>query len=310
MKKPEVSVVMGVYNGAAYLPSTIDSVLNQHGVDLEFIVVNDGSTDETTAILEQQAKHDNRLRIVHQANAGLTNSLIRGCKLARGTFIARQDAGGDLSLPGRLMAQVELLLNQPDAVLATCATKYVAPDGVYLYNAIIEQYQLDEGLRTLAIPGVKGPSHHGSCMFRREIYERVGGYRRHFALAQDLDLWLRLIEAGRCIAMQDVLYQATWAYGGLSSRLRPEQNRYAEMALEAARCRRAGLQEPELPKPLRSGAILGKTSRHVELSHFHYFLGSCVAKRDPALARKYFWRSLMAQPFNLRSLLRVLVPRL
>jgi glycosyltransferase involved in cell wall biosynthesis len=300
---------MGVYNGAADLPRTLDSVLSQQGVDLEFVVVNDGSTDDAPGILDQRARQDPRLRVVHQPNGGLTAALVRGCELARGEFIARQDAGGDLSLPGRLRSQVALLRAQPDAILATCATRYVAPDGEWLFDEVIEQQQLDIGLRTLSIPGVTGPSHHGSCLFRRDAYERAGGYRRPFTLAQDLDLWLRMIEAGRFIAMPDVLYQAAWTFGGLTSRLRPEQIRYAEVALEAARRRRAGLPEPELPEPRRSVAIRGATSRQVELSRFHYFVGSCVARRDPALARRHFWRSLKAHPLHLRAMLRWLVPR-
>jgi glycosyltransferase involved in cell wall biosynthesis len=300
---------MGVYNSAAELPRTLDSVLSQQGVAFEFIVVDDGSTDDTPAILERQARRDPRLRVVHQVNAGLTDALARGCDLARGEFIARQDAGGDLSLPGRFMIQVALLRDQPDAILASCATRFVAPDGEWLFDAVIDQRQLDDGLRTLAIPGVMGPSHHGSCLFRRDVYERVGGYRRSFTLAQDLDLWLRMVEAGRLIAMPDLLYQAAWTFGGLTSRLRPEQIRFAELALEAARCRRAGLPEPELPNPQRSVAIRGATSRRVELSRFHYFVGSCVANRDPALARKYFWRSLKAHPLHVPAMLRLLVPR-
>jgi len=300
---------MGVYNGAADLPRTLDSVLSQQGVDLEFIVVDDGSTDDTPEILERRARQDPRLRVVHQANAGLTDALVRGCDLALGEFIARQDAGGDLSLPGRLMTQVSLLRAQPDGILATCATRFVAPDGEWLFDEVIGQQELEDGLCTLAIPGVRGPSHHGSCLFRRDIYENVGGYRWPFMLAQDLDLWLRMIEVGRLITMPDVLYQAVWTFGGLTSRLRPEQIRYAEVALEAARCRRAGLPEPALPDPHRSGAIRGATTRKVELARFYYFVGSCVANRDPALARKYFWRSFRAHPVHLRAMLRLLVPR-
>lgn len=310
MSSPEVSVVMGVYNGAADLPSTLDSVLTQHGVELEFIVVNDGSTDDTKAILEEWAQKDTRLLVVHQANAGLTSALARGCELARGKFIARQDAGGDLSLPGRLMAQLDILRARPDAVLVTCATRFVAPDGVLLFDQVINQLQLDKGLRTLAIPGIRGPSSHPSCLFRRNVYELVGGYRRPFTLAQDLDLWLRMIEIGPFIAMQDVLYQATWSLGGLTSRLRPEQIRYAELALEAARCRRTGVSEPELPTPRRSTEIRGATSANVELSRFYYFVGSCLANRDCDLARNYYWRSLKAHPLNLRALIRLAFTRL
>ena len=96
---PEVSVVMSVYNGASHLAATLDSILSQEGVELEFIVVNDGSSDKSGQILNDYAQRDSRLRIIHQENTGLTRALIRGCDAARGEFIARQDAG-DISLPG------------------------------------------------------------------------------------------------------------------------------------------------------------------------------------------------------------------
>ena len=98
---PEVSIVMSVYNGACYLRAAVESVLDQQGVSFEFVVVDDGSTDESGAILDEYATRDPRLRVIHQQNTGLTQALIRGCSEARGEFIARQDAD-DVSLPGRL----------------------------------------------------------------------------------------------------------------------------------------------------------------------------------------------------------------
>ncbi len=90
VQKPEVSVVMSVYNGAGSLPATLQSVLSQEGCHFEFIVVNDGSSDASGRILDEWSARDARLRVIHQANTGLTRALIRGCSEARGEFIARQ----------------------------------------------------------------------------------------------------------------------------------------------------------------------------------------------------------------------------
>ena len=86
---PEVSVVMGVYNGASALPATLQSILSQQGCEFEVIVVNDGSTDDSGRVLDEWAARDARLQIIHQPNKGLTKALIRGCESARGEFIAR-----------------------------------------------------------------------------------------------------------------------------------------------------------------------------------------------------------------------------
>src|SRR5215471_8330953 len=131
---PEVSIVMSVYNGASRLAATLDSILTQEGVALEFIVVNDGSTDTSGRILNDYASRDSRVRVIHQGNTGLTRALIRGCDAARGEFIARQDAG-DTSLPARLKSQVDVLRKQQDCVLVSCWTDVVGPKGEFLYTS-------------------------------------------------------------------------------------------------------------------------------------------------------------------------------
>src|SRR6516225_9750261 len=131
--KPEVSVVMSVYNGASDLAVSVDSILSQEGVEFEFIVVNDGSTDQSGQILNEYAQRDSRLRIIHQENAGLTRALIRGCQAVRGEFIARQDAG-DISLPNRLQSQATLLREHHNCVLVSCWTDMIGPKGEFLYS--------------------------------------------------------------------------------------------------------------------------------------------------------------------------------
>src|SRR5262249_35406589 len=130
---PEVSVVMSVYNGASHLAATLDSIFSQKGLEFEFIVVNDGSSDKSGQILNDYAERDSRLRIIHQENSGLTRALIRGCDAARGEFIARQDVG-DVSLPSRLKSQVDLLRQHQDCVLVSCWTDMIGPQGEFLYS--------------------------------------------------------------------------------------------------------------------------------------------------------------------------------
>src|SRR4029079_15350055 len=101
---PDVSVVMSVYNGAETLHETMESILSQERVAIEFIIINDGSTDGSDDILSQYARKDPRVRVIHQKNKGLTCALIRGCEEAKGEYIARQDVG-DVSMPDRLRRQ-------------------------------------------------------------------------------------------------------------------------------------------------------------------------------------------------------------
>src|SRR5258706_542650 len=129
-----ISVVMGVYNGASTLESTLDSILGQTERDFEFIVVDDGSTDATPAILEAYAARDSHIRVIRQENAGLTRALMAGCAAARGVYIARHDAG-DLSHPRRFEIQKRALDADAGIVFASCATQFAGPELEPLYVA-------------------------------------------------------------------------------------------------------------------------------------------------------------------------------
>ena len=105
---PQVSVVMAVYNGAAFLTRSIQSILDQTFPDFELIIIDDGSTDETPEILQRFAVSDKRIHILSGSRQGQTRALIHGIKEAKGKYIARQDAD-DLSLPERLSRQIEIM---------------------------------------------------------------------------------------------------------------------------------------------------------------------------------------------------------
>ncbi len=112
---PEISVVMAVFNHERFVVQAVESVLNQSITDFEFIIVDDGSSDGTSTILD--TCHDPRIvRLRNESNIGLTRSLNRGLQAVRGSFIARQDAD-DISLPDRLERQVAFMHEHPDVGL-------------------------------------------------------------------------------------------------------------------------------------------------------------------------------------------------
>src|SRR5688572_5358734 len=110
---PPVSVVLPVYNGQQYIHEAVSSIQNQSFQDFEFLIVDDGSTDDTPAILQEFARRDDRIRLYHQENSGLISSLNRMCRVARGLYIARMDAD-DISLPNRLRRQIDYLDSHSD----------------------------------------------------------------------------------------------------------------------------------------------------------------------------------------------------
>jgi glycosyltransferase involved in cell wall biosynthesis len=294
---PDISVVMGVFNGDRYLQRGLDSVLSQEGVELEFIVIDDGSTDESGRILADAAARDPRLRIIRQENAGLTQALIRGCGLARGRYIARQD-GDDLSMPGRLRRQLELLDSDESLVMASSWAEVIGPDDEPL---LVHRRPVDPSQATeLLVHGRSGPPGHGSVMFRRDAYERVGGYRQLFYFAQDSDLWLRMAMQGRIGYLQEVLYRYRISPESISGRLHPAKLPYARLitALHEARLRGES-EDPILAtadlRPLEASG--GSNSAGAT----DYFIARCLFGRRDARALPYLRRALAANPRNLRG---------
>lgn len=297
---------MSVYNSAAELPLSLDSVLAQDGVDLELLIVDDGSTDESPGVLESYAERDDRVRVLRQDNQGLTHALVQAGAGANGEFIARQDVG-DVSLPGRLAAQARRLSENPRAVFVSCGTRFLGPGGEHLYDATPST---EEGIRALSDidgPRVAGVSAHGSVLFRRDAYENVGGYRPQFYFSQDVDLWLRLSEVGELLFMQDVLLQTSFEIESLSGLYRKEQERTVQLIMECARRRRAGIAEDEiLEKASRIRPTRKRFGRGRAIAKASFFVGGCLRLRDKVAARHYFARAIKAFPFHLKSWYRLI----
>ncbi len=300
---------MGVYNGADYLERTLVSVLSQEGCELEFVIVNDGSVDETGRLLDEWALRDSRLRIFHQENAGLTRALIKGCAEARGEFIARQDAG-DISLPGRLKEQASALHDNGGLAFVSCGTRYVGPDGEFLYQ------NTGSGLARspINIIDVKqkhgvldGPSHHGSVMFRRDKYLQAGGYREQFYFGQDWDLWYRLGMTGKFLMLPSTLYEARIDVGDISTSSKYMQEELAELSLQSLKLRVAGLSDDEV---LHQASLMrpegNRSASRGHIARGAYFLGECLRRNgDVPKARHYFWRTIKDNPMHLKAWLRL-----
>lgn len=307
MSTPEISVVMSVYNGSEHLRDSIESILSQQGVDLEFIVVNDGSTDGSLRIVEEYAACDRRIRLINQENQGLTKALIRGCAEVRGKFIARQDCG-DISLPGRLQKQLELAQRNTDAVLVSCGTRFIGPHGEHLFDSIQNSRGATNDLLAMNLDGLRGPSHHGSTFFQAELYREIGGYRPQFYFAQDLDLWKRMIERGKHIVIPEILYETFFSESSISGLYRKQQVENTKIILECTRRRRSGMsEEPVLEKASTIRPTLGRDPGRISEARSLYFIGSCLRKNGNPKAAYYFKRAFAAFPLHLKSAVRLLL---
>lgn len=310
MSTPVISVVMSVFNDAQYLRQSVDSILSQEGVDFEFIIVNDGSTDESGAMLTGYTRQDKRVRIIEQENAGLTLALIRGCREARGEYIARQDAD-DFSMPGRLRALYELAEANREGVLFSSWVKQIGPDGEEL-NTIRRQrgpQQATDGL----LYQRQGPPAHGSVMFRKGIYEKVGGYREQFYYGQDADLWLRIARLGFIVYVSEVFY-CYRIWDGITVFSRDIQKQFGELGQACHKARLHGESEDGFlaaAASLREQVLAGKYSsgyqRRRNIAAGYYLIASSLEKNRDKGALGYFLRAAAAHPLYWRAWVRMLM---
>jgi len=199
MGHPKVTVLMSVYNGEKFLRKAVDSILNQTYKNFEFLIINDFSTDSSRDII--LSYRDPRIRLIdNQENIGLTRSLNKGLKLARGEYVARMDSD-DISLPQRIEKQIEFLEQHPKVVLLGS------------WAEIIDQNEMIKDIW-------KYPTNHcfiawkllfGNClvhsavMYRKDCILDSGGYNELTTYAQDYELWIKLSSAGEIIQLPEVL---------------------------------------------------------------------------------------------------------
>jgi glycosyltransferase involved in cell wall biosynthesis len=182
---------MSAFNDAVFLPEAVQSILGQTLKDFEFLIVDDGSTDNSASVLEDQ--RDPRVRIIrNEENLGLTASLGRGVTLANGRYIARMDAD-DVAFPHRLQTQADFLEHHPSLVLVGSACVVIDERGRRL--SISKRPQSDLEIRWASL--LTNPFVHSTVMIRREVLIGHGlNYDPAFGTAQDYDLWTRLLRYG------------------------------------------------------------------------------------------------------------------
>jgi|GEM_PF-624746 len=288
----KIAAVMAVFNGAGQLPATLESLAAQTEPDYELIVVDDGSTDGTAALLAGAAERDPRIRVITQPNGGLTRALIRGCAEARAEIIARHDCG-DRSHPRRFERQLALL--DQNTVVA-CATRFVGPKGEELYVSRADGDAVRRSLLHDDRSHIRGIPHHASAMFRRADYLAAGGYREQFRYAQDLDLFIRLARRGTFAIPGEVLYEAAIEPSSISSLHRREQERLTEIAIalrdggaEAALLAEAARVQPSrkaMPRDEAAGL---------------YFIARCLLRQRNPASRSYLLRALRRNPLHWRA---------
>lgn len=184
MNAPPITVLMTVYNGRAYLAEAIDSILGQTHRDFELLIINDGSTDDSLALL--QSYDDPRIRVVdQQPNRGIHTTLNRGLREARGRYLAIMDQD-DISAPRRLELQFARMEAQPSLSLCGCA---IETFGDRTLAPWVRHFEPD-ALKTALL--FENPICHPSIMMRRSILAANGLEYPNIPYAEEYSLWVSL----------------------------------------------------------------------------------------------------------------------
>lgn len=195
---PAFSVVMPVRNAAPYLAESIASILNQTATDFEFVILDDASTDDSRAIIQDWARRDRRIRLIESRSPlGPAGSADRVVREARSPLCARMDAD-DVSHPNRLQAEWEVLDRHPEVSLVGTLWEGIDPQGRHVRPR--DRWRLYRS-------SVFAPFPHGSIMFRRDWFLGLGGYRAACVYWEDFDLYLRMEARGPIMVVSDALYQ-------------------------------------------------------------------------------------------------------
>ena len=207
---------MAVYNSGKYLKEAIVSMLSQTFRDFEFIIINDGSTDNSLEILRSFS--DTRIKIINHDHKGLSASLNIGLQVAEGEYIARMDAD-DISNPERLEKQFKFMTENKECVLSGSNIQLMKEDGTILITTKIktnwEDIKLD--LFNIQLP-------HPTAMYKKDIALKCGGYfekiKHHF---EDIILWNKMAEFGEIRNLEDVLLKYRLTRESISNKSKQQQ---------------------------------------------------------------------------------------
>jgi glycosyltransferase involved in cell wall biosynthesis len=239
MRNPLVTVVIPAFNGERYIVAAIESVLAQTWPALECIVVDDGSTDSTSA---EVSRFGERVRLIRQTNCGVTRARNRGVALARGEFVAFLDQD-DLWFPDKLERQMAAL-ERSGATMVLCGVELIGSDGQQIGRLRLRAISdLLEGL--LTFDGTEAVSCGSTGLLSREGFMQIGRFDETLGSSADLDLLLRVLLHGRLAYVEEDLVRYR-VHGENTSRDIAAIERDMSVVLAKA------FADPEMPASLRA----------------------------------------------------------
>ncbi len=294
-----VSVIMGVNRDDGSLLRSIESILCQTHNDLEFIIVNDGSSEDVKGLVGEIL--DDRIVLINSAKIGLTAALNIALKKSKGKYIARHDAG-DYSSKDRFNEQIKFLKQNPAISMCGSWIEELSSSGTHLG---ITPFPTTHSEIQNRIP-YQNVFCHGSIMARKDDFMRVNGYREEFKHSQDYDLWLRYIDFFKVANLKTPLYKRIISPDSISFANKEKQKQYADLARNCYLARKAKMNEPihlfENINKTKSKLINQKKI----YSGYKFYCGRRLyANGKMRLARKYFFSSLFLDVLALKNIIYI-----
>ena len=291
---PVISVVMPVYNAGNYLEMAVDSILNQTFTEFEFLVIDDGSSDESPAIMRRYQELDSRIRFSQRPheNGNYVTALNHLIEIARGEFVARMDAD-DISSPERFDRQVAYLRAHPKVVAVSswhlCVDNELCP---------IREMCTEETHKRIDEAHMRAESAqmcHSAAMIRTDAIRRVNGYRADYCSAEDFDLWLRLAEIGSLANLPEFLLTYRLHGQSVGATRHAIQQSIVQQAVRDARLRRG------LPVATLQDAPVAAASPTRPSEVFCKWGWWALQAGHLRTAKKYALLTLRKEPFSVAS---------
>lgn len=287
MSQPLVTLVTPVYNQAEFLAATLESVLAQDYPALEYLVIDDGSSDDSLAVARRyEAAHPGRVTVLTQANAGQAATLNRGWGLARGEILGYLSSD-DCLVPEAIGCMVQALQAHPAAPVAYCDFWLIDAQGQRLREVATEEFSAER--LTVDLICQPGPG----AFFRRGVFERQGGWRADLRQVPDFEFWLRAAREGDFVRVPRMLAEYRVHEGSASFRVMPEA-RAEEIArvVEAHWVGRDGVWSTRS----RAQALSIAAKNHAQSGRFFralHCLGQALRLRPTLAADLRIWRQLL-----------------
>ena len=265
-KEPKVSIIIPTYNQAEYLKEAIESVLNQTYKNIEIIIVDDGSTDNT---LEVVASFDNKIVYIQQRNKGASSARNTGIKEASGEYVAFLDSD-DMWIKNKLEKQIEFIKNDPEIGLLGTGCYEMINMGKMIYKKIFPAK--NEILQKDLIK--YNPFIQSSVIVEKDVFNDIDLYDEKFKESEDYDLWLRIAQKYKVANLPEALVTKRYYEKGLS------KNKDSKQLYFALKAKKNAIKRKQYPK-----------------SYYFYILKSWIFMKMPFFMRKIIRKRLLNKKF-------------